>query len=114
MIVVYISAMMAFRQSTTRDADKSRLAERFPGIPSVVLDGLVSRFAESPRGTEQCVWPLAFVYERDLYFAFVRMKVTSSKENLLLTHMFALCLRIDDYATDTALMAKDLSLPVTK
>lgn len=33
-------------------------------------------------------------------------------ETLLLTHMFALCLRIDDYATDTTLIANDLSQKV--
>lgn len=35
-------------------------------------------------------------------------------ETMLLTHMFALCLRIDDYATDTTLVAKDLSMAVAK
>ncbi|KAI6142387.1 A49-like RNA polymerase I associated factor-domain-containing protein [Pisolithus tinctorius] len=31
------------------------------------------------------------------------------KETLLLTHMFALCLRVDDYATNAEIIAKDLS-----
>lgn len=35
-------------------------------------------------------------------------------ETMLLTHMFALCLRVDDYATDTTLIAKDLSMSVAK
>jgi DNA-directed RNA polymerase I subunit RPA49 len=28
--------------------------------------------------------------------------------------MFALCLRVDDYATDTTLVAADLAMPATK
>lgn len=30
---------------------------------------------------------------------------------MLLTYMFALCLRIDDFATDAELIAHDLSMP---
>ena len=32
----------------------------------------------------------------------------------MLTHMFALCLRVDEWATDPTLLAGDLSMPVTK
>ena len=32
----------------------------------------------------------------------------------ILTHMFALCLRVDEWATDTTVLARDLSMPVTK
>lgn len=35
-------------------------------------------------------------------------------ETNLLTHMFALCLRVDEWATDTAILAGDLSMPVAK
>jgi DNA-directed RNA polymerase I subunit RPA49 len=35
-------------------------------------------------------------------------------ETMLLTHMFALCLRLDDYSTDSTLIAKDLSMSVVK
>lgn len=53
--MVYISTMMAFKQSTFRDADRTRLTERLSGVPAVVIDGLISRFTESARGTEACV-----------------------------------------------------------
>lgn len=43
-----------------------------------------------------------------------RAQITPQMETMLLTHMFALCLRLDDYATDTTLIAKDLSMPVVK
>jgi DNA-directed RNA polymerase I subunit RPA49 len=38
------------------------------------------------------------------------MQKTGATETKLLTHLFALCLRLDDYAVDTALLAKDLSM----
>jgi DNA-directed RNA polymerase I subunit RPA49 len=40
--------------------------------------------------------------------------MTSAAETLLLTHMFALCLRVDDYATDPKILADDLKMPVAK
>jgi hypothetical protein len=43
-----------------------------------------------------------------------RAQTTGQTETLLLTHMFALCLRVDDYATDAKLIADDLKLPITK
>lgn len=43
-----------------------------------------------------------------------RAQITPQMETMLLTHMFALCLRLDDYATDTTLIAKDLSMTVVK
>ena len=35
-------------------------------------------------------------------------------ETKLLTYMFALCLRIDDYATDYSVLAQDLRMAPTK
>jgi len=35
-------------------------------------------------------------------------------ETNILTHMFSLCLRADEWATDTTVLAGDLSMPVTK
>lgn len=36
--------------------------------------------------------------------------MTPQTQTMLLTHMFALCLRIDDYATDTESVAHDLGM----
>lgn len=47
----------------------------------------------------------------DLYLS---AQTTTQTETNLLTHMFALCLRIDDFATDTAVLATDLSMPVLR
>ena len=37
--------------------------------------------------------------------------MTTENETRLLTHLFALCLKADDYATDTELIAADLKMP---
>lgn len=43
-----------------------------------------------------------------------RLKVTSQTETMLMTYMLALCLRVDDFATDTELIAHDLGMPAPK
>ena len=43
-----------------------------------------------------------------------RVKVTSQTETMLMTYMLALCLRVDDFATDVALVAHDLKMSDTK
>lgn len=90
-ILQYISFMMFFRKMAVQsNLGKVSLEEKLASMPSVVADGLLSRFTESARSSS-------------------KPQFTSQKETLLLTHMFALCLRVDDYATDTELIARDLS-----
>ena len=36
--------------------------------------------------------------------------MTSENETSLLTHLFSLCLKVDEYATDTTLIAADLKM----
>ena len=40
--------------------------------------------------------------------------MTSDNETSLLTNLFTLCLKIDDYATDTTLIAADLKMSPTR
>ncbi|EKM52686.1 uncharacterized protein PHACADRAFT_261280 [Phanerochaete carnosa HHB-10118-sp] len=94
-ILFYISIMLAFRAASRVVSDKQVLQERLKVVPSIVLDGLLSRFTESSRDTNQA-------------------KITPAMETMLLAHMFALCLRVDDYATDTTLIARDLSMSAAK
>ncbi|EPQ55866.1 RNA polymerase I associated factor, A49-like protein [Gloeophyllum trabeum ATCC 11539] len=95
-ILFYISSMLAFRNIAPKKmSDKQALQERLSRIPSVILDGLLSRFSETARDSDQ-------------------LRSTPQTETSLLTHMFALCLRVDDYATDTTLVASDLSMQVAK
>ena len=40
--------------------------------------------------------------------------MTTENETSLLTHLFSLCLKVDDYATDMALIAADLKMSPTR
>ena len=48
------------------------------------------------------------------YFVIFSLQTTTQTKTTVLTYMFALCLRVDDYATDTTLVAADLAMPATK
>ncbi|TCD67122.1 DNA-directed RNA polymerase I subunit rpa49 [Steccherinum ochraceum] len=89
-ILYYVSVMLAFKQFS-RSLEKDKLPERLKTVPSIVIDGLFSRFTETARESTQS-------------------KMTSQTETSLMTHMFALCLRVDDFATDYALLAGDLKM----
>ncbi|KAH9921136.1 RNA polymerase I associated factor, A49-like protein [Fomitopsis serialis] len=94
-IVMYISAMMAFKMVARSVDNKEALQKKLTSVPQTVIEGLVSRFTESERDTN-------------------KIKVTSQTETMLMTYMLALCLRVDDFATDTELVAHDLKMPVSK
>ncbi|PPQ90265.1 hypothetical protein CVT25_013090 [Psilocybe cyanescens] len=95
-ILLYISAMLAFRQATfQKTIDKEKLYERLSSVPGIVVDGLLSRFTEVARGSSS-------------YHS------TSATKTSLLTYTFALCLKVDDYASNTTIIAHDLSMTVTE
>ncbi|KAH7907255.1 Rpa49 subunit specific to nuclear RNA polymerase I [Hygrophoropsis aurantiaca] len=94
-MLLYISSIFAFRSATFKKIEKTAIQEKLSAVPSVVIDGLLSRFTETARGSTEA-------------------RMTSQTETLLLTSLFALCLQVDDFATDTTLIAGDLSQPVTK
>ncbi|KAG6836960.1 hypothetical protein H0H93_000352 [Arthromyces matolae] len=97
-ILFSISAMLAFRQELERNrrgASKDLLTEKLPGIPSVVLDGLVARFTESTRGS-------------------LNVLSTPTTQTKLLTYMFALCLKLDHFASDTSQIAHDLHMAISE
>ncbi|KAI0031466.1 Rpa49 subunit specific to nuclear RNA polymerase I [Vararia minispora EC-137] len=97
-VIAYIAAMFNFRRAASgpRGApERAELLKKMERTPEIVVDGLLSRFTETPRGSSTA-------------------KMTGATETLLFTHMFALCLKLDSFATDTALIAKDLRMSVTK
>ncbi|OSD00005.1 RNA polymerase I associated factor A49-like protein [Trametes coccinea BRFM310] len=94
-LVYYISTMMAFYKNSRNVGDKEALQQRLSSVPSIVLDGLISRFTEVERSTN-------------------KPKMTPQTETMLLTYMFALALRVEDYAADVETIAHDLSMPPTK
>jgi len=90
-----ISAMFSFYNARRNVSDKEKLHQRLARIPATLLDGLFSKFTDNARGS-------------------TKAHVTQEMETNLLTHMFALCLRVDEWATDTTILAGDLSMPVAK
>ncbi|KAG6866334.1 hypothetical protein C0991_005801 [Blastosporella zonata] len=95
-ILLYISAMMAFRRAVERrkTITKDELTEKLSAMPSVVVDGLIVRFTETSRGSTSHT-------------------STSTTQTKLLTYMFSLCLKVDNFASDTSQIAHDLNMPVT-
>ncbi|KAJ7160998.1 Rpa49 subunit specific to nuclear RNA polymerase I [Mycena filopes] len=94
-ILFYISSMMAFRRATSHNFKKEELPAKLATVPGAAIDGLVSRFTECPRGSTE-------------------PKTTPQLELRLLANILALCLRIDNYAADHLLIARDLSLAPDK
>ncbi|KAF8192678.1 Rpa49 subunit specific to nuclear RNA polymerase I [Mycena galopus ATCC 62051] len=94
-LLFYIAAMMAFRRATDRKFSKEDLPAKLNGVPGAVIDSLLARFTEAPRGSTQ-------------------PRTTPQLELRLLAHLLALCLRVDNYAADHALIARDLSLGTEK
>ena len=103
---------MAFYKNSRMIGDKDALQQRLTRIPTPVLDGLISRFAETERSTNKHVSVPPSSFPPRLLAT--RPKMTPQTEALLLTHMFALCLRVEDYASDTESIAHDLSMPPAK
>ncbi|KDQ16924.1 hypothetical protein BOTBODRAFT_30311 [Botryobasidium botryosum FD-172 SS1] len=92
-LVFFISSMLAFKDA--RVGDKAALQKKLERVPSIILDGLLARFTETSRGS-------------------AKSTMTEDSRTRLLTHMFALCLKLDDYATEIAVIAADLQMPQTQ
>ncbi|KIL57428.1 hypothetical protein M378DRAFT_87941 [Amanita muscaria Koide BX008] len=95
-LLIYISAMMMFYKAShwKLTVDKDNLIYKMTNIPEPIVDSLLSRFSEVSRGSNS-------------------HQVTPTAKTTLLTYMLALCLKVDNYATDTAVIAHDLSMSVT-
>ncbi|KAG8930520.1 DNA-directed RNA polymerase I subunit rpa49 [Tulasnella sp. 418] len=94
-ILLYISILWSFKLMAFKVHDKSILQERLSGVPYQVIDGLVSRFTESRRGSSG-------------------FEVTPHMEIKLLNYLFALCLRLDDFSTQINTLAADLHMSASK
>jgi DNA-directed RNA polymerase I subunit RPA49 len=109
-ILIYIASMLAFREVFQNALEKNKVHERLVAVPSIIVDGLLSRFAEMARGSSRYFQRCPDFMRSCIIFA--RYQPTSATRTSLLTHIFALCLKVDDYATDTQLIAHDLSMQV--
>lgn len=47
--------MIAFHKATFRDINKDAIQQKLSMVPSVVIDGLLSRFTETARGSMEYV-----------------------------------------------------------
>lgn len=95
-LVLYIACLLTYRESPRRLCkERDSFHNKLQGIPSAVADGIISRFSETRRGSD------------DVTF-------TKDNEISLMTHIFALCLHVDNFATDTTLLAADLHESVNK
>jgi DNA-directed RNA polymerase I subunit RPA49 len=50
-MLIYISTMIAFHKATFKDINKDVIQQKLPMVPSIVIDGLLSRFTETARGS---------------------------------------------------------------
>jgi hypothetical protein len=57
-LLFYIAAMMAFRRTTNHKFKKEELSTKLQNVPGSVVDSLLARFTECPRGSTECVLPL--------------------------------------------------------
>ena len=109
--------MMAFYKNSRSVGDKDALEHKLAGVPTIILDGLTSRFTEKERTTNKFVPlpPMSPCARILLHIQSTRRpKMTPQAQTMLLTYMFALCLRIDDYAKDTESVAHDLGMSPAK
>ncbi|KAI0052437.1 RNA polymerase I associated factor, A49-like protein [Auriscalpium vulgare] len=95
-MLMCIAAMITFRGAVERSVpEKAKLLDRMSPIPEVLIDGLLARFTETARGSASA-------------------QMTTEKDTSLLTHTFALCLKTDNFATDTTLIASDLKMSLPR
>ncbi|KAF7759726.1 hypothetical protein Agabi119p4_11421 [Agaricus bisporus var. burnettii] len=91
-LLLYISALFAFNNAAgKRDFNADQTRERLATLPSNVVDGLFSRFTEKARDSTS-------------------YQATSTTKTLLLTNLFALCLKVDNFATKVETLSHDLSM----
>ncbi|KZT36244.1 RNA polymerase I associated factor, A49-like protein [Sistotremastrum suecicum HHB10207 ss-3] len=91
--LLYAAALMEFKKLGRKVGDKKAVAERLQSMAPIVIDSLYSRFTETGRGS-------------------TKPQMTKEKETLLLTHLFALCLHLDNFATHTRIISDDLSMSI--
>ncbi|KAF8626021.1 hypothetical protein AX15_005111 [Amanita polypyramis BW_CC] len=93
-LLIYISAMfMFYKIAQSKRIEKDKLNAKMTGISDLIIDSLTRRFSEVARGSNE-------------------HQMTNTTRTTLLTHLFALCLKVDNYATDTSIIAHDLSISV--
>ncbi|KAE9399387.1 Rpa49 subunit specific to nuclear RNA polymerase I [Gymnopus androsaceus JB14] len=95
-ILLYIATMFLFRRTINhpKGLEKDTVYEKMNNVPPIIVDGLLSRFTETTRGSSL-------------------HKFTSAMTTKFMAYLLALCLRVDDFASNPKILAEDLSMSVT-
>ncbi|KAF8630259.1 hypothetical protein AX17_005445 [Amanita inopinata Kibby_2008] len=95
-LLFYISAMfMFYKAAQVKVIERDKLGSKLAGVPDLIINNLMTRFSEVARDSNE-------------------HQMTPKMKTTLLTHIFALCLKVDNYATDTTILAEDLSMNVQR
>ncbi|KAJ3830474.1 Rpa49 subunit specific to nuclear RNA polymerase I [Lentinula raphanica] len=95
-MLLYVSIMILFRRvmKDRSGLDKDTIYEKMNSVPSTVVDGLLSRFTETTRGSSVHIF-------------------TSTMATKLMSYLLALCLRVDGFVSNPRILADDFSLATT-
>ncbi|KAF9078296.1 Rpa49 subunit specific to nuclear RNA polymerase I [Rhodocollybia butyracea] len=95
-MLLYVSTMFLFRRVTShsKGLDKDAVCEKMSNIPTIIVDGLLSRFTETTRDSSVHI-------------------LTSAMSTKFMAYLLALCLRVDSFASNPKTLADDLSVSVT-
>ena len=70
-ILLYISAMLAFRQvAQQKSLEKEKVSERLGAVPGVTVESLITRFTETVRGSSRLVCTIDGRYKVLTFFQF--------------------------------------------
>ncbi|KAJ3727338.1 Rpa49 subunit specific to nuclear RNA polymerase I [Lentinula guzmanii] len=94
-MLLYVSTMFLFRRviGHPKGLDKDSIYEKMNNVPTIVVDGLLSRFTEMTRGSSVHI-------------------LTSAMSTKFMAYLLALCLRVDDFVSNPKNLADDLSLSI--
>lgn len=106
--------MMSFRIQTSRGKvpDREVLLDRMSPAPETIVDGLLERFTEQARAATTYVlsFTMPCIYSNYSKELTDSRQATSSTQTNLLSHMLALCLKVDNFASEPTLIAADLQM----
>lgn len=105
---------MSFRIQTLHGKvpDREVLLGKMSPAPETIVDGLLDRFTEKARASTTYVlsFNLPCICSHRSNERTNSRQATSSTQTNLLSHMLALCLKVDNFASETTLIGADLQM----
>lgn len=102
-LLMYISYMMAFYENRKRAGNRGKTRALLGSPPQAILDQFYEKYTEKVASSKPS-------NQQDKSPGSGHRLVTDKSAIKLLSYMFLLCLRVDNYATDTNSLASDLAL----